>query len=95
MEGVSMLFNKRIETVRNKLESATVVVYETENMAADYAVKAFQNYLESQNTPGLSLGQVSRVKLDSTQMYLNVDDGNSHLLSFFFFFLSVHGSPTS
>lgn len=52
-----------------------VLVYETNNGDADRAFSGVQSYLERTKIPGLSLGNVSRVVLDSTQKYLTVDDG--------------------
>lgn len=52
-----------------------VLVYETNNVDADRAFTAVQSYLERTKVQGLSLGNVTRVTLDSTQKYLTVDDG--------------------
>lgn len=52
-----------------------VFVTETNNVDAETALTAVQAYLERMKLPGLSLGNVSRVTLDSTQKFLTVDDG--------------------
>ena len=52
-----------------------VVVNEINNSAALNAFKAVETYLSSAKIPGLRLGKVGRVELDSTQKYLTVDDG--------------------
>lgn len=54
-----------------------MLVHETNNVDADRAFTAVQSYLERTKVPGLSLGIVSRVVLDSTQKYLTVDDGKT------------------
>lgn len=46
-------------------------------MDVDIALSAVQAYLDRSKLPGLSLGNVSRVTLDSTQKYLTVDDGTT------------------
>lgn len=46
-----------------------MLVHETNNVDADRAFTAVQSYLERTKIPGLSLGIVSRVVLDSTQKY--------------------------
>ncbi|KAK4002516.1 hypothetical protein OUZ56_004340 [Daphnia magna] len=51
-----------------------LLVHETNNVDVDRAFTAVQSYLERTKVPGLSLGIVSRVVLDSTQKYLTVDD---------------------
>ena len=54
----------------------TVLVYETNNVDAERAYRAVQNYLERTKIDGLSLAaNSSRVALDSTQKFLTVDDG--------------------
>ena len=53
-----------------------VLVHETNNGDADRAFTAVENYLERTKVPGLSIGNVTRVILDSSQKYLTVDDGN-------------------
>jgi hypothetical protein len=63
--------------IRISLFCLQVLVYETNNVDADRAFAAVQSYLERTKIAGLSLGNVTRVTLDSTQKYLTVDDGKN------------------
>lgn len=59
------------------------MVYETNNVDAERAYRAVQNYLERTKIDGLSLAaNSSRVALDSTQKFLTVDDGKIPYLKF-------------
>ena len=53
----------------------SVIVYETSNSAAENAFKAVQNYISPAKLPGLTLGEVTQIPLDSSKKFLTVDDG--------------------
>ena len=63
--------------IRISMICLQVLVYETNNVDADRAFTAVQSYLERTKIAGLSLGNATRVTLDSTQKYLTVDDGKN------------------
>lgn len=63
----------------------SVIVNEINNSAALNAFKAVEKYLDTAKIPGLSLGKVNRVELDSTKKYLTVDDGTDFRILFDFF----------